>query len=162
MTEDKIFDIVVKNNENYGKQLQYYQSYAYTEIPKKSAKTLKGANENAIAFYRSCGFEVDVKTRKMEVLNEVPEILPEEKKDLTNLNEVGVKKLSGESTIEEPKEIINETLETKLKKLDLEKIRALLSSIGVNPRNIMDKEKLINLALEEDENLLLDILTFKR
>ncbi len=55
----------------------------------------------------------------------------------------------------------NKELKAHLETLGVDKLRTLLSAIGANPRNIKDKQKLLEMASEQDEGLILDILNFK-
>lgn len=157
-------EIIVRNKNPYDKQLQIIDTYVYKLIPRNGEITLKNVDKRAIKYYEGCGFEVEKVKSGEKQLNEVPEDLREKKlKELDNLNEVGIKKPEKKEVKEE---VLNEVeverdttaLKTKLQKYDPEMLRALCLDIGYNPKNLKNKEKLIEILLEQDEQKIQNLL----
>lgn len=158
MKEERKFNVTIKNKHGYDRELQYYQEYAFVIIPGRGSKELKNVSEDAVKFYRNCGFEVDVKEQK-EKLNEVPEEL-KQAKTLSNLNEVGIEgEQKGENKIHKTGELVfevgidqvksgdNDRVRQAVEEKTPEELREFLVHCGVNVRNVKNKEKLLELAM---------------
>jgi len=162
-----VLEINVKNPDSYNRQLQVYQTYYFIEIPAKTVKRLKNASENAIHYYEKCGFVVEKVTKGMVTLNEVPDITEEKREKIQNLNEVGIKKAEEpvggkdirEAGIKEEKPNTDSILLQTIKDYDSELLRALLLEVGTNPRNLQNKDKLIQLVMEQDRQKVMTIIS---
>jgi len=136
-----MYKVIIKNLLGRSRTIPKYNDHYFYEIGGSGKITIENLKKEEAEYYSrfyKYDFEVEVES-------------PEEEKPVEE--EVGEKVLKEEIKLDVKgfkSEVILEPLELKLEKKTSEELRDLAKGVGINPRSLKNKEKLVELLLEDE------------